>query len=107
MSVASFPRAEHIALLRQKIQEGVRQRGLALEVAERGLNQMKCQYRFGLRRAAGSLAAEASEPDSSGGQAGDWVELAIHFQVAQRMEESGSTTVFERILEDFLSSNFP
>jgi len=116
MSVSSFPRAEHIALLRAKIAERLRERGLSLEVAERGLNQMKCQYRFGLRRQLSGEDQPSSHPESLNEPVNDpaseraelpWAELAIHFQIAQRLEEGRGDREFDRMLEDFLLRNFP
>ena len=107
MSVTSFPRAEHIALLRAKIAERLRERGLALEVAERGLNQMKCQYRFGFRRQPSGEPPRPSASESPSGPANDWAELPIHFQIAQRLEEGQGEAEFDRVLENFLFRNFP
>lgn len=86
MSVSSFPRPEHIALLRNKIEGRLRSRGEALEIAERGLNQLKCQYKFGFRRS----------PED------EWIELGIHFQVADRLEHGGNDSELNRILDEFL-----
>ena len=91
MSQSSFPRPEHAAALRRAIEERVRQRGLQLEVAERGLNQLKCQYKFGLRR----------------GPQQDWAELAIHFQIAVRLESSASDAELSRLVDRFLDRRFP
>jgi len=116
MSVSSFPCAEHIVLLRQKIEERLRERDLPLEVAERGLNQLKCQYRFGVRRVptyAKALEGAASNPNASEGppafspdqerpSAGDWAELAIHFQMAQRLEEGRGGADLDDLLDRFL-----
>jgi len=124
MSVSSFPRAEHIALLRSRIEEGLRERGLLqLEVAEQGLNQMKCQYRFGIRRRPGEKPASTrpesvhpsmseSTNESINDSASDWTELpradlAIHFQMAQRLEEGRGAEELDRVLDGFLSRNFP
>ena len=106
MSVSSFPRAEHVALLRSKIEEGVGKRGLPLEVAERGLNQMKCQYRFGLRR-QGEEKQLSSRAESVHDAANDRAEFPVHFQIAQRLEEGRGDAEFDRMLEAFLFRNFP
>jgi hypothetical protein len=90
MSGASFPRAEHIAQLRRRIEERVRRRSPSMEVAERGLNHLKCQYKFGLR----------NEPD------GEWSELAIHFQVAERLQAGTSEAELDRIIVGFLDRHF-
>ncbi len=90
MSVSSFPRPEHIALLRNKIQEHLRLRGRALEIAERGLNHLKCQYKFGFRRGAEE----------------EWAEMGIHFQVADRLENSGNQSELSRVLDEFLERQF-
>ncbi|MBI2816278.1 MAG: hypothetical protein HYX72_05020 [Acidobacteria bacterium] len=90
MSVSSFPRPEHIPLLRKKIQEQLQSLGQALEIAERGLNQLKCQYKFGFR----------SAPED------EWIELGIHFQVADRLENSGNESELSRILDEFLQRHF-
>ena len=110
MSVSSFPRPEHVALLRRKIEERVRERNLPLEVAERGLNQWKCQYRFGLRQVPSSpvKVPEGEGPPSfsaapQGPSAEGWMELAIHFQIAQRLEEGQGTAEFDSLLDHFLS----
>ena len=112
MSVSSFPRAEHIVLLRSKIEERLHDRGLLLEVAERGLNQMKCQYRFGLRRRLpdknqSSAHPESPHPESLNDRENNWAELPIHFQIAQRLEEGRGDREFDRVLETFLFRNFP
>ncbi len=88
MSLSSFPRAEHIILLRQKIEEIMRLRGDRLELSERGLNRLKCQYKFGLRR----------RPED------EWAELAIHFQFADRFERTGNSAELERVINGFLNS---
>ena len=106
MSVSSFPRAEHVALLRQKIEERLRDRGLPLEVAERGLNQMKCQYRFAFRRVISGANPPSSDPESKSETANVWAELPIHFQIAQRLEEGRGNAELDRVLEIFLSGNF-
>lgn len=120
MSVPSFPRAEHITLLRQKIEERLRERNLPLEVAERGLNQLKCQYRFGFRRVPSyAKDAQGMAPNAKGSEdkpadllgqespsAEDWAELSIHFQVAQRLEEGRGGAGLDRILDRFLSREF-
>jgi hypothetical protein len=90
MSQSSFPCSKHIALLRRKIEERIRLRGDSLEVAERGLNQLKCQYKFGLRT----------------GPNQEWVEIGIHFQVADRLETTGSVTELNRTLDGFLNRHF-
>ena len=90
MSVASFPRAEHVALLRQKIEERLRERNLSLEVTECGLNQYRCQYRFGVRR-------QRTE---------EWTEISIHFQVAERLETGQNDAELNRMLDDFLDQHF-
>jgi hypothetical protein len=90
MSISSFPRPEHVSLLHEKINEYLRHRGLTVEVAERGLNQLKCQYKFGFRR----------------GAEGDWKELAIHFQVAVRLDKSGDAAPLIRMVDDFLQRHF-
>lgn len=116
MSVSSFPRAEHITLLRQKIEERLRERNLPLEVAERALNQLKCQYVFGFRRVptyAKASEVAASNPNASEvppalssdqerPSAGDWAELAIHFQMAQRLEEGRGGADLDDLLDRFL-----
>jgi hypothetical protein len=90
MSVSSFPQPEHVSLLHGKIDEYLRQRGSTLEIAERGLNQLKCQYKFGFRR----------------GTDADWTELAIHFQVAVRLDQSGDAAPLIRLVDNFLQRNF-
>lgn len=90
MSGTSFPRAEHIALLRRRIEERVRGLRPSMEVTERGLNHLKCQYKFGLR----------NEPE------GQWRELAIHFQVAERLQAGASGAELERIIDGFLDRHF-
>jgi len=116
MSISSFPRPEHIALLRHKIEERLHARGLLLEVAEQGLNQMKCQYRFGLRRLPDKthptsqpelLHSASSHPESTNDLAGNWAELLIHFQIAHLLEEGQGDAEFDRVLENFLFRYFP
>ena len=97
MSVPSFPRAEHIALLRQKIEEWLRGRNLPLEVAERGLNQLKCQYILGFRRPR-PVSSDQERPSGEG-----WAELAIHFQMAQGLEEGRGEAELDNLLDRFLS----
>jgi len=90
MSRSSFPRPEHVAALQQKIEERVRLSPLTIEVAERGLNHYRCQYRFRLRRRPGE----------------EWVELGIHFQLADRMETTGSDAELNRIVDEFVNRHF-
>ena len=90
MSGASFPRAEHIALLRRQIEERVRGRSPSMEVVERGLNHLKCQYKFGVRNEL----------------EGQWSELAIHFQVAERLQAGASGAELDRIIDGFLDRHF-
>ena len=91
MSDTSFPRTEHVVLLGEKIATRLQERNLPLEVAERGINHHKCQYRFGFRR----------NPEQN------WVEVAIHFQVAERLAVSQSDAALNRILDPFLNRHFP
>ena len=91
MSRASFPRPEHSDLLREKINDRLRARRLDLELTERGPDHYRCRYRFGFRRS----------PEQ------DWIELAIHFQVAERLQTGRSDTELARILDSFLDSHFP
>ena len=107
MSISSFPQAEHVALLRSAIDERLRDRGLSLEVTERGLNQLKCQYRFGFRPRLPAAGRPASPIYSAGRTSSDWKELAIHFQTAQRLEEGCGGEELDRLLEGFLIRNFP
>ena len=74
MSQSSFPRPEHILILTEKIREILHARELNWELADRGINQFRCQYRIGLRPA----------------EAPDWIEVAIHFQVAARLRAGGT-----------------
>ena len=97
MSVPSFPRAEHMALLRQTIEQRLRDRNLSYEVVERGLNQWKCQYCFGFRRPASESLSPQSPPVEV------WLELPIHFQIAQRLEEGKGEAELDHILDDFLN----
>jgi hypothetical protein len=90
VSVSSFPRSEHITLLREKITERVRLRQQSIEVVEHGLNHLKCQYKFGLR----------NRPEE------DWIELAIHFQSAERLETTRNDAEINRIVDAFLSRHF-
>lgn len=90
MSGSSFPRPEHIALLRRLIERRGRGRSPSVEVAERGLNHLKCQYKFGLRQ----------EPE------GVWRELSIHFQVAERLLAGADDSELERIIDAFLHRHF-
>ena len=90
MSGSSFPRPEHAALLRRRIEERALARGLSAEVVDRGLNHLKCQYKFALRK----------QPE------GTWKELAIHFQVAERMQTGASRAQLDRIIDGFLDHHF-
>ncbi len=87
MSGSSFPRPEHILLLKDAMERLLRARGESMEMAERGLNQLKCQYKFGLRP----------------GLEGEWSELAIHFQVAERLQDSADDSELARLLDGFFS----
>ena len=89
MSSSSFPRAEHVAVLLEKIQGRIREHRQPIEVAERGLNHYKCQYKFALRR-----------PEE------EWTELAIHFQFAVRLEQAGRDAALNRIVDRFLIRHF-
>jgi len=90
MSRASFPRHEHAVLLLEKIEQRLRTRPLTLEITERGLDHLRCCYRFGFRR--------SSEQE--------WIELPIHFQVAERLEEDQDEAELHRILDSFLDRSF-
>ncbi|HWP84633.1 MAG TPA: hypothetical protein VNN17_05550 [Terriglobia bacterium] len=91
MSRASFPRPEHAALLLEKIAEDLGKRPLRLELASRGLDHYRCCYRFGVRPAG----------------EGDWKEFAVHFQVAQRLENNAGEHELRQMLELFLDRHFP
>ncbi|MBI3934472.1 MAG: hypothetical protein HY316_07240 [Acidobacteria bacterium] len=90
MSRASFPRPEHSALLREKIAERLRSHPVPLEVGARSLDQYRCCYRFGFRES----------PDQ------DWVELSIHFQVAERLESNPGSGELDKLLDLFLNRHF-
>ena len=90
MSRSSFPRTEHIAALRVAIARGLGAQQVRLEVAERGIDHLRCCYRFGFRHSAEQ----------------DWIELPIHFQVAERLEAGRGTAELERILDSFLKCFF-
>lgn len=90
MSASSFPRAEHVALLRQQIENLIRLRGQRIEVTERGLHHLKCQYKFGLRK----------RPED------EWLELAIHFQSADRFERTAKAAELDRLINEFLNRHF-
>ena len=90
MSRSSFPRPEHAALLRQRIVERLQSQPLPYEVTERGLDHYRCCYRFGIRR--------ATDPGSA--------ELSVHFQVAERLENTQSAGELARILDLFLERHF-
>ena len=85
MSRASFPRPEHVALLRERIAAHIVDTSLSLETTERGLDHYRCAYRFGFRRNSRS----------------DWTDLSIHFQLAERLAESGDDTELDRLLDLF------
>jgi len=87
---SSFPRSEHITALRQKLQERLGRVPQTIEVADLGLNHYKCHYKVGLRR-------RAEEP---------WIELAVHFQVMDRLEATGNDAELNRILDRFLNQHF-
>jgi hypothetical protein len=90
MSVSSFPRPEHIPLLLGKIKERLATRGQRIEVAEAGLNQYRCEYKFALRR-------EPQEPANI---------LAVHFQLAGRLQKSGNDAELNRLIDEFLKKQF-
>ena len=77
-------------MLRQEIAARLRSKSLPFEVSERGLDHYRCCYRFGIRHA----------PEQ------DWVELSVHFQVAERLETTRSTEELGRILNLFLERHF-
>lgn len=87
MSVSSFPRPEHAAALRKKIDERLTAASLTADVAELALNHYKCQYQFGIRRS----------PDR------EWRVLAIHFQYAERFFASGNDSELSSIVDRFLN----
>ncbi len=90
MSRSSFPRAEHVAALRAAIARLLGEQQTRLEVAERGIDHLRCCYRFGFRHS----------PEQ------DWIELPIHFQVAERLEAGRGPAELERILDSFLQRSF-
>ncbi len=80
-------------LLREKIQKYFRSRELNWELADRGINQLRCQYRIGLRPAG----------------APEWIEVAIHFQVAERLRKGaaegaeGNDAEIRKVLDPIVS----
>jgi hypothetical protein len=90
MSRASFPRPDHIALLRDAIFARLASTGLALEIVDRGPDHYRCCYRFGFRR--------TSEDD--------WTDLSVHFQVAERLEISNDDAELGRLLDLFWDRYF-
>ena len=77
-------------MLLERIEQRLRTRPLPLEVAERGLDHLRCCYRFGFRR--------SSEQE--------WIELPIHFQVAERLEAGQDEAELHRILDSLLERSF-
>jgi hypothetical protein len=90
MSRVSFPRPEHIALLRDTIVARLAAAGLPLEMTNRGLDHYRCLYRFGFRRTSKD----------------DWSELTVHFQVAERLEISNDDAELGRLLDLFWDRYF-
>lgn len=90
MSRSSFPRPEHIALLREKIAQRLQSYEVPLELAERGVDHYRCCYRFGVRQS----------PDRN------WLELSIHFQLAERLESGRSSAELDQMLTLFLERHF-
>jgi hypothetical protein len=90
MSRSSFPSPEHARLLREAISVRLLSRTAPLALAEQGLDQYRCCYRFGVRRS----------PES------DWRELSIHFQVAERLKLTHNAEELGRILDLFLERHF-
>ena len=90
MSRSSFPQPHHAALLREKIHTSLQASGIPLEAIDRGLDQYRCCYRFGFRRSAEQ----------------EWTELAIHFQVAERLENSGDESELALLIDRFLERYF-
>ena len=91
MSRSSFPRPEHSALLGEKIAAHLRSRSITLELAQRPPDHYRCCYRFGLREPANQA----------------WVELSIHFQVAERLEITPASGELDQILDLFFERHFP
>lgn len=90
MSRASFPRPDHIALLRDAIVARLAAAGLALEIVDRGPDHYRCCYRFGFRRTASV----------------DWTDLSVHFQIAERLEISNNGDELGRLLDLFWDRYF-
>ena len=90
MSRASFPRPEHVALLRERIAARLAAGAIPLETTERGLDHYRCSYRFGFRQ--NSLQ--------------DWTDLAIHFQLVERLATSGDDAELGRLLDLFWERSF-
>ena len=90
MSRSSFPRQEHAALLRDQIRDRLKSVAAPMEVVDRGLDQYRCCYRFGLRR-----------PTDAG-----WKELSVHFQVAKRLEDTGDGTELRGIIDAFVLRHY-
>ena len=90
MSRSSFPRPEHIALLRERIAGRLQEHSIPLEMSERAVDHYRCCYRFGFRRRGDN----------------EWKDLSIHFQIAERLEQGGDASDLEELLNLFLERNF-
>jgi len=90
MSRSSFPRPEHSALLRENITKILLCQPYPLEISERSLDHFRCCYRFGFRRSPGR----------------EWIELSIHFQLAERLENNPTSEELGQILNLFLERHF-
>ena len=93
MSRASFPRTEHSVLLQENLATLLSSLVTQLEFTSLGLDHYRCSYRFGFRLRAQSGDAE-------------WKELSIHFQLADRLEQSGDVTELKGIFTRFVERNF-
>ena len=90
MSRSSFPRPEHVALLRQRIAARLQGDSISLEMSERGVDHYRCCYRYGFRRRGDN----------------EWKDLSIHFQIVERLEQGGDASELEELLNLFLERNF-
>ena len=86
MSVSSFPRREHADLLLKEIQQWMEKRGLGGEVAEQSPDQYRCEYRY-------SVKLDGRES----------VAVALHFQLADRLQSGGEKTTLLRILDGMIN----
>src|ERR1051325_11628117 len=98
MSRSSFPRAEHLSLLKNAVAERLRVGRLPVQLSGESLDHYRCCYRLAFDRIDSASSVDAITEAQR--------ELSIHFQIAERLENSGDATEINALLDQFVQRNF-